>query len=461
MSTSQALRDHPPHGRGTRAVTVPAAAVEPPVAVAHVGGRRAVRAFDGAMMLSVATGVSGLLIYVFHVLAARVLGPESYGRIAVLWAALFVAVVVLFRPLEQTTARALAERRSRGERGVSVVRAACVLAASIAAALVTVLALGRHAVGSALFDSDATMTWVLIAGIVIYGATYLVRGVTSGIRWFGGYGLLLLADGVARVVLAIPLLVLPSEGIAATAMVGAGVIGILFVLAVGGGRLATLREGTAGRPFPLRSATRFAGPASVIAAADQILVNGGPLLVMLGGSGGTRAAGVVFAATMLVRVPVFLFQGLAASLLPNFTALQAADQLGAVTRAARRACVASVAVGAAAATGALLAGPALMVLVYGEEYRTGSLALALLGAGVGAYLAAATLSQLLLAVDRGRSAAVTWALAAGLFAVAYAAFGGEPLLRIGAAFALAATVAAVALGVVVGRLVRQLARETY
>src|SRR6185503_11015117 len=216
-------------------------------------------------------------------------GPESYGRIAVLWAALFVVVVVLFRPLEQTTARALAERRSRGERGTSVVRAACVLAATIAAALVTVLVLGRDAVGSALFDSDATMTWALVAGIVIYGATYVVRGVTSGIRWFGGYGLLLLADGIARVVLAIPLLVVASEGIAAT--------------------------------------------------------------VMLGGSGGTRAAGVVFAATMLVRVPVFLFQGLAASLLPNFTALQAADQLGAVTRAARRACAASIAVGAAAATG--------------------------------------------------------------------------------------------------------------
>src|SRR6185503_99067 len=230
-------------------------------------------------------------------------GPESYGRIAVLWAALFVVVVVLFRPLEQTTARALAERRSRGERGTSVVRAACVLAATIAAALVTVLVLGRDAVGSALFDSDATMTWALVAGIVIYGATYVVRGVTSGIRWFGGYGLLLLADGIARVVLAIPLLVVASEGIAATAMVGAGVIGILFVLAVGTPRLGTLREGGAGRPFPLRSAARFAGPASVIAAADQILVNGGPLLVMLGGSGGTRAAGVVFAATMLVRVP--------------------------------------------------------------------------------------------------------------------------------------------------------------
>src|SRR6185503_6665047 len=164
-------------------------------------------------------------------------GPESYGRIAVLWAALFVVVVVLFRPLEQTTARALAERRSRGERGTSVVRAACVLAATIAAALVTVLVLGRDAVGSALFDSDATMTWALVAGIVIYGATYVVRGVTSGIRWFGGYGLLLLADGIARVVLAIPLLVVASEGIAATAMVGAGVIGILFVLAVGTRRL--------------------------------------------------------------------------------------------------------------------------------------------------------------------------------------------------------------------------------
>ncbi|MGE5689964.1 MAG: lipopolysaccharide biosynthesis protein [Pseudomonadota bacterium] len=441
-------------------MTVRVAAVEPGAGVASgTEARRGVRAFDGAMVLSVAMGLSGLLIYVFHVLAARVLGPDSYGRIAVLWAALFVAVVVLFRPLEQTTARALADRRSRDEGGASVVRAAVVLAAAIVSLLVAVLALGRDAVSSALFDGDATLTWALIAGIVVYAGVYVVRGVTSGMRWFSGYGALLLADAVARVALALPLLVVASEGVAAVAMVGAGVVGIAVTLLAGHRRLRTLHEADEAAPFPLRSATRFAGPASVIAAADQILVNGGPLLVVLSDApGGSRAAGVVFAATMLVRVPVFLFQGLAASLLPNFTALHASDQMGAVVRAARRACAASVAVGAAAFTVALVAGPAMMVLVYGEEYRTGRVALALLGAGVGSYLAAATLSQLLLALDRGRAAAATWAGAAALFALAYAVIGGTALDRIAAAFVLAATAAAVVLGLVVARVVRDGAR---
>ena len=58
------------------------------------------RALDGAWMLSLSTAVSGGLAYAFHVLAARSLGSADYGRIAVLWAAMFLLVVVLFRPLE-------------------------------------------------------------------------------------------------------------------------------------------------------------------------------------------------------------------------------------------------------------------------------------------------------------------------------------------------------------------------
>ena len=53
------------------------------------------RALDGAWMLSLSTAVSGGLAYAFHVLAARSLGSADYGRIAVLWAAMFLLVVVL------------------------------------------------------------------------------------------------------------------------------------------------------------------------------------------------------------------------------------------------------------------------------------------------------------------------------------------------------------------------------
>src|SRR5205085_11900400 len=64
--------------------------------------RARTRTVSGAALVSGATLLSGVLTYAFHVIAARTLGPEGYGRIAVLWAAMFLGAVVLYRPLEQT-----------------------------------------------------------------------------------------------------------------------------------------------------------------------------------------------------------------------------------------------------------------------------------------------------------------------------------------------------------------------
>src|SRR4051812_11431696 len=96
-------------------VTVSAEAV---VAAPAIKARK--QALAGAGLVSVATLAAGLLIYAFHVLAARRLGPDAYGQVAVLWAALFLVVIVLFRPLEQTTSRETADRRARGEEAGTV-----------------------------------------------------------------------------------------------------------------------------------------------------------------------------------------------------------------------------------------------------------------------------------------------------------------------------------------------------
>ena len=92
--------------------------------------------------------------------------------------------------------------------------------------------------------------------------------------------------------------------------------------------------------------------------------------------------------------------------------------------------------------------------VYGPEYEVPHLDLGLLGLGVGSYLAAATLSQGLLAIDRARSASVIWSLSACIFLASYWAFSGPALLRISAGFALATTAAAILLGVQLARCVR-------
>ena len=309
-------------------------AVGQPVAV-----ERAPRTFDGAALLSGATLASGVFAYAYHVLAARTLGPEAYGLVAVLWAALFLLVVVLFRPLEQTTSRALADRLARGQEVRSVLRAMFRIYLVVAVVVGIAGVAGWSLLADKLFLGDGFFVGSLLVGLAAYGVAYVLRGVCAGVGWFKGYALLLVTDGAARLVVVLPLVAVASRDLAAAAMVAAAAASVLLPVAVGRRVLTPADqprcEGSRSTSAP---PIAFAWPAAVIAVADQVLVNGGPLLVMLGGGEDVgKVAGLVFAATMLVRIPVFVFQGLATSLLPNLTRLHAAAEPALFRRAVLRA----------------------------------------------------------------------------------------------------------------------------
>lgn len=409
------------------------------VAVAPAGiepRRPAVRTFQGAGLLSGATVASGVLAYAYHVLAARTLGPEAYGLVAVLWAALFLLVVVLFRPAEQTTSRAIADRLARGLGARSVLRAVAIVYGGLAGVLLVGAAVAWPLLRDRLFLGDSFFAASLVAALLAYGFAYVLRGICGGAGWYGGYALLLVTDGLVRVLACVPLLVVASRDLAAAAMVAAAVASVLVPVAAGRRALAPLRESGGGESFRCGAVVAFAWPAAVIAVADQVLVNGGPVLVMLGGGADVSStAAVVFAATMLVRIPVFVFQGLATSLLPNLTRLQAGGDAEALRRAALRAAGLLAALAAVIVAAAAAAGPEAMQLVYGPEYGAGRLELALLAVGVGCYLAIATFSQALLALDAGRAAAACWCACAVTFVAVYALSGGGALFRVAVAFA--------------------------
>jgi O-antigen/teichoic acid export membrane protein len=423
-------------------------------AAAIAGAERAVARTDkpraagsGAWLLSAAMVGTGVLTYAFHVLAARSLGPHAYGQIAVLWAAVFLGAVVLFRPLEQTTSRAIADRLTRGEEVGSVVRSVALLAAAVLAVVGIGIAVGWAALTDRLFLGDGLMTAMLVAGIAAYGVAYLVRGLLGGSRWFAGYSLALGGDSLVRLAVAAPLVVLASQTVAAIAVVAAGLGGAIVPLLVGRARLAPIFHGRAGSRFHAGAAVAFAAPAGVIAASDQLLVNGGPLLVMLGGaSRASSTAGVVFAATMLVRGPVYVFQGVAAALLPNLTHLQADDDVRPFRRAVLQTAAFLLVAGGLIVAFATLVGPQAMRILYGSGFDAGRAQLGFLGAGVGCYLAASTFSQALLALDCGRRAALAWTTAAVVFVGVYASLPGAQLTRIALAFFAAALVDLVLLG---------------
>jgi O-antigen/teichoic acid export membrane protein len=409
------------------------------IETAPVARRERRPALAGAWVVSGSMLASGLLIYVFHVGAARALGNTAYGHIAVLWAAMFLAVIVLFRPLEQATSRGIADRLARGEDAASVVRSVSLLGAAVLAALVPVFALAWQPLSDGLFGGNEAMTAWLAVGVASYGVAYVARGVVAGTRWFAGYGLGLMADAVARLAIAAPLFMVASLEVAAAAVTVAGLVGGLAPLLAGRSRLRETLATDAHQPFHIGRTLRFAAPASAVAAADQLLVNGSPLLVMLEG-GAAKTAGLVFAATMLVRIPVYVFQGLASSMLPNLAHLNAGEDAHRFRRATVETAGFFAAAGVLIVAFAGMIGPEALSLVYGPGFEAGRWALVLLGAGVAFYLCATTFSQALLALGASGRAAAAWVTAAVLFVALYAWLPGSELDRVSAAFAAATLV---------------------
>jgi O-antigen/teichoic acid export membrane protein len=407
---------------------------------------RNVGAASGASLLTLATVASGAFTYAFLVLAARSLGKEAYGEIGVLWAAMFLVAILVFRPLEQTTSQAIAHRLAGGVEAKSVLRSMTFISLGVVGALALAFALGWPLISDRVFSSSNAVTAAFVVGVLAYGVSYVVRGVLGGSRWFTGYAIVLLADGGVRLLVAAPLLLVGSKALAAAAVAAAGIGGAVAPLVAGRKRLRGSLAGAPGEPYRARRAASFAGAAAVVAGADQLLVNGAPLLVVAVGTRDGGAVGLVFAATMLVRAPVYVFQGFAASLLPNLTHLAAVAGRAQLRRAVLRTALVLFAIGIAFIGFAAAAGPAAMRVVYGPSFDADATSLALLAAGVACYLAAGTFSQALLALRHVTIAAVAWSAGALSFVVSFALLPGEPLFRASAALAVASLIAAVALG---------------
>jgi O-antigen/teichoic acid export membrane protein len=287
------------------------------------------------------------------------------------------------------------------------------------------------------------LTVALIAGIAGYALSYFARGLTGGVQWFGGYGLVLLADGAIRFVLALPLLFVASPTIAAVAIAAAAGGGALAPLV--SRRRASLRKLASprqGERDDIGTAVRFALPAAVIAGAEQVLVSGGPLLVLIaGGPGAATAAGVLFAATLLVRAPVFLLQGVQASLLPSLTTFRARGDEASLHRATVKIALILAGIAGVMAAGALIAGPFAMELLYGDEFSAGRLELALLCVGIGGFMAAGVFCQAALARGQAWEAARGWAVGAVAFVALELTLSGTAFHRVSVAFAAGSTIA--------------------
>jgi O-antigen/teichoic acid export membrane protein len=385
--------------------------------------------------------VTGVASYGFLAVTGRALGADRFGALSVLWTLGFLLGTGACLPIEQEVSRALATRAARGVGGAPLVRRATIGTFVFAGALVVLALVAGPWLVDELFDGEVALLVGLILLLVGYTLEYLVRGVLAGNSRFGPYGLQLGTEGLSRLLFAA---VFAVAGVAT-----AGPYGIVLGLAPFAGVVVALRKRdglvTPGPPAPWSELTKAFGWLLAGSLFAQVVVNAGPVLVqLLGTKADDDVTGQFLASLVIARIPVFLFQGVQAALLPRLSGHAGAGQVGNLASETRRLVLAIVGLTVVATAGAWLLGPTVVKVAFGADFALDQRDLALLAAASCIYLLGLTLSQALIALRQQARVAIGWGVGvAGLAVVTIV--GSDLLLRVELGFLAGAVVASLAL----------------
>ena len=363
---------------------------------------------------------ASITTYAFLAVTARVLGPERYAPVSVLWSAVFLVVPSVWGPVEQEVARRLSARSATGTGGAPVVRAGRITALAVGAPLVAVLAVTSAWSGDLLFSAEQGVALALAVAVGSFAVNHLTRASMAGAGSFGAYGACVSVDSASRLAIAGGLV---AAGVRSPVPYAFAVALAPLVPAVW---LQRRRPPEAGGPDE-RVGDLAAHVAPLIGGQvfAQVLVNGGPIAVAaLAGPGEEAAAGRFLAAAVIARIPLFFFQAVQGSLLPGLARRHAAGERDRFVAQVRSLLAAVAGLGTLGVVACGIAGPAVVRLAFGEAFALGRRDLVALAAGTALFMAATVGAQAAVALAGHRSVGAAWASAVLVAGIAMAVTDG-------------------------------------
>ena len=368
----------------------------------------------GATEVALGLVVNGLATYVFLVIPARSgrLDPDTYAVFSALWFAVFLLAPSLFFPLEQEVTRSVAARKNLGQPTGVVRRAGAKVLLVAGAGLALVLVALAPMLRDRLFDSETVVVIVLIVATLGHGAAHFVKGLLAGEGDYGDYGRMIAADGLIRALLVVVIIAVGID----TAAPYAVPVAIAVWISTGWAWRKLPPAEPGGDPLAATQVGRAVAVLAVAQLSVMILMNGMPLaLGLLAEEDESDLVGQLSAALVLARVPLFLFQAIQASLLPELTRFVAIGEIAEFRR--RLLSIFAVIAGLSVIVvlgAALLAEPAMSIM-FGDEFAVTSGQFAALAASSMLVMLGLVLGMGLIALSQHRSVALSWAAGAVAF----------------------------------------------
>jgi len=409
---------------------------------------------EGSATIGLWLIVAGVTAYLFLAVSGRALGSDRYSALAVLWVLAFTAAPGFFQPLEQEVARAIAARRARRVGTLPVIQRAALTGGLLALGLVVVIvvvAIASPLVDS-LFKGQSLLVLALTIMLIGYLTEHMTRGVLAGYDRFNPYGLLVGSEGILRLAGCIVFAVIGVET--------AGPYGMLVAVAPFAAVAISLR-GQKGlvEPGPPASWTEISTNIGFLVAGSALalaLLNAAAIVVQLLSSGSeSEQTSWIFAGMLLSRVPLYFFQAIQATLVPELSEQRGAGERQAFRAGLHKLTVAVIVIGAVSAIGSAVLGPWAVRTFFGSDFQLDARDMALLGLGSAVYMLALTLGQALIALEHHGRYALAWVLGVVAFLVAVLIGGEDVLLRAELAYVVGSTVTLVAMAALLWRPYRE------
>ncbi|MEI7594053.1 MAG: hypothetical protein WCK41_12660 [Actinomycetes bacterium] len=379
----------------------------------------------GALPVAVGLVVNGVATYVFLGIASRTLSAAEYSAVGVFWALMFAVGNGIMQPLEQEVARAVSARRAAGVGAGPVVKRAVVIGIGFSI-VVSIIVVICHKLFEGWFNQDEMLVVAFVIGLVGFCAGHLTRGTLSANRRYPAYAMFFGADGIARVVLAVVLAVL---GVAV-----AGPFGLVMACTpfIGVGVALFRQRGLIdpGPEAPWSELTRNLGWLLMGTVSISLVVQGGTIAVgILAGPDQQGAAGQFLNGLQTARIPLFLFQAVLASLLPQLSHLAGSGNFDDFIAALRRLVLTILGFGVLTTIAAGIFGPYVIQIVFGTASTLSGRDLALLAGAFILIMATICLDQGLIALGAHSRMAIGWLLAL-IVSVVVTALGNDLFLRV-------------------------------
>ncbi|MGB5433465.1 MAG: hypothetical protein WBO21_10695, partial [Acidimicrobiia bacterium] len=313
---------------------------------------------SGTAAMILGTMVSAFSVYVYQVIAGRMLGTDEFAPIGVMWTVMFLVFTVLLLPVEQYVTRHLTITggQTAGDRtGIVLVGGTIVVGIVLGVGFV-LATLDRF------FDGAPVYAAVMLVNLGGRSMLAIARGYLAGRRRFHAYGAAIAIEGVALVVLSLFVAAVSPTTLAFAIAMSLGPLSVLLVRPFSGGY----------RGEPLQDASAqgigFLGPLIIATGASQLVLSVGPIVV--GFVGGTAAAISVFFITFtLFRGPVTSSYNIVARVLPDFTSLAARGEQHRLSAWAGKLGLIGVATMIVFGVSGWILGPTVVDFLYGGEFR--------------------------------------------------------------------------------------------